>query len=192
MKPTSFDEKKPFSAKGRFKRSRGFALIVSLSLMVLITVLAVGLLTLSSVSMRASTHTAAQQTAKSNARLALMLAIGQLQKNAGPDQRISASANLVDPNLPQGVAGIWKSWRPSNTGSDNYEAEKKNRFTGYVMSAPNLGTNPDPSQMPSSAGPTEIMVGEGSLGTSTSSDREVKAPLLTVGAKGSPDSGSLA
>ena len=192
MKPTSFDEKKPFTAKHRFRRQQGFALIVSLSLMVLITVLAVGLLTLSSVSMRASTHTEAMQAAKGNARLALMLAIGQLQKNAGPDQRISAPANLINENMPHGVAGVWKSWRTPNDGTGDYAAEKKNRFAGYVMSAPDFESHPDPSQIPGGDSKKELMVGEGSLGKSDTSNREIRAPLVNVGKTGGSDAGSLA
>jgi len=160
--------------------------------MVLITVLAVGLLTLSSVSMRASSHTEALQTAKSNARLALMLAIGQLQKNAGSDQRISAPANLIDPSLPQGVAGVWKSWRPPSDGTGDYKGEKKNRFTGYVMSAPSFPSNIDPSALPGGGSPTELMVGEGSLGTTGAAGRQVHAPIVSVGTKGTPDAGSMA
>ena len=191
MKPNSFDEKKAFRALRHFKRSRGFALVISLSLMVLLTVLAVGLLTLSTVSLRSTSHSDALQTAKSNARLALLLAIGQLQKTAGPDQRISAPSNLVDSNLPPGVAGVWQSWRPPNDGTGDYEAEKKNRFAGYIMSAPSFGTNLDPASMPASGSPTELMVGEGSLG-STNTAGQVRAPRVTVGTKGTPDAGSLA
>jgi hypothetical protein len=159
--------------------------------MVLLTVLAVGLLTLSTVSLRSTSHSDALQAAKSNARLALMLAIGQLQKTAGPDQRISAPANLVESNLPQGVAGVWQSWRPPNDGSADYDVEKKNRFAGYVMSAPSFGTNLDPATLPGSGTPSEVMVGEGSLGT-TNATGQVHAPRVTVGTKGSPDAGSLA
>ena len=191
MKPTSFDGKKQFRAKRRLQRPQGFALVISLSLMVLLTVLAVGLLTLSTVSLRSSTHAEAMQTAKGNARLALMLAIGQLQKAAGPDQRISAPANLVNANLPQGVAGVWESWRPPNDGSADYDQEKENRFAGYMMSAPSFTTSVSPSTMPGSASPSELMVGEGSLGTG-STDRQVRAPIVSVGAKGTADAGSLA
>lgn len=159
--------------------------------MVLLTVLAVGLLTLSTVSMRSSSQAEALETAKSNARLALMLAIGQLQKAAGPDQRISAPANLVDDKLTHGVAGVWKSWRPPNDGSGDYDAEKKNRFAGYMMSDSNFTTNIDPSTMPGSGSPTEVLVGEGSLGTNATAS-EVRAPRVAVGQKGTPDTGSLA
>lgn len=73
----------------------GFALVVTLSLMVLLTVVAVGLLTLSSISLRSSSQGDAMATARANARIALALAIGELQTYAGPDQRITGTANLA-------------------------------------------------------------------------------------------------
>ena len=76
MKPNSSPEKVRCSLYRRSKQ-RGFALVISLSLMVLLTVLAIGLLTLSTVSLRASGQSEAMEVAKSNARMALSLAIGQ-------------------------------------------------------------------------------------------------------------------
>ncbi|MEK7952532.1 hypothetical protein [Luteolibacter soli] len=74
---------------------RGFALVISLSLMVLLTVLAVGLLGLSSISLRASTRGDAMAAARANARLAMMFALGELQQFTGPDQRVTATADLA-------------------------------------------------------------------------------------------------
>lgn len=107
------------------KRNRGFALIVTLSLMILLTVIAVGLLTLSSISLRTSSQGAAMQTARANAKVALMLAIGDLQKQLGPDTRISATADQIsnsdptDSTTPQpqrqwtGAYNSWPADRPS-------------------------------------------------------------------------------
>ncbi|MEY3898189.1 MAG: hypothetical protein RLZZ214_3710, partial [Verrucomicrobiota bacterium] len=77
------------------RRNRGFALIVTLSLMILLTVIAVGLLTLSSISLRSSNQSEAMAVARSNARMALLLAIGELQKSTGPDQRVTTPANIA-------------------------------------------------------------------------------------------------
>jgi type II secretory pathway pseudopilin PulG len=102
------------------RHPRGFALIVTLSLMILLTVIAVGLLSLSSISLRSSAQGDAMQSARANARLALMLAIGDLQKQLGPDTRISATADQIatttDPAVsttpqPQRQwAGAYKAW----------------------------------------------------------------------------------
>ena len=103
----------PFRGKLRARatsaRRAGFALVVTLSLMILLTIIAVGLLTLSSISLRASSQSSDMATARSNARMALMLAVGELQKHAGLDTRITARADILDAdNAP--ITGVWKSW----------------------------------------------------------------------------------
>ncbi|MEY3896362.1 MAG: hypothetical protein RLZZ214_1882 [Verrucomicrobiota bacterium] len=126
------------------RRNRGFALVVTLSLMILLTVIAVGLLTLSGISLRSSSQGAGAAMARANARMALMLAIGELQKQSGLDTRITARADVLDVNNPP-VAGVWKSWegtdheltggyqgRPISPG--NYATKKKDRFLGWLTS----------------------------------------------------------
>lgn len=98
---------------------KGFALVVTLSLMILLTVIAVGLLTLSSIALRSSSTEGNIAIAKANARLALMLALGDLQQGMGPDTRVSASSAILDSNAStpevDGVKhphllGVWQSW----------------------------------------------------------------------------------
>jgi hypothetical protein len=118
----------PRLPEGHGNFSSGFALVVTISLMILLTVVAIGLLGLSSISLRSSTQNLAQTEAEANARLALMLAIGQLQETLGPDSRISARGTTlarhpkleatIPPNSPQAWwVGVAHSNPEQATGS---------------------------------------------------------------------------
>ena len=115
---------------------RGFALVTALLLMVLLTLVAVGMLGLSAISLRASGQSQAMAVAKANARLGLMMALGELQSALGPDQRVSASAAAViqSPAQPH-LTGAWESWRwdPAQGGSPSY-AEKAGKFRRWLVS----------------------------------------------------------
>jgi type II secretory pathway pseudopilin PulG len=64
--------------------------------MVLLAVITVGTLSLSVVTLRTGTQDSAKARAQANARMALMVAIGELQRHTGADTRVTASANIVD------------------------------------------------------------------------------------------------
>lgn len=97
----------------RHKR-RGFVLVVTLSLLVLLALVAVGLLSLSAVALRTSSQGEAMSTARANARMALILALGELQKELGPDQRITAPGGqqLGVENKSAGAqwTGVYDAW----------------------------------------------------------------------------------
>ena len=97
----------------RFEQKRGFALIVTLSLMILLTVIAVGLLSLSSISLRSSASFASASEARQNARLSMMLAIGQLQLLTGQDTRVTAGSMGSGPTAVT-LTGAWRSWEGSD------------------------------------------------------------------------------
>jgi hypothetical protein len=97
-------------------RSRGFALVITLSLMVLLTLLAVGLLGLSAISLRQSANGESRAIAMANARLGLMLALGQLQRELGDDRRITADASILNSEANPAAVGVWNGWSPALAG----------------------------------------------------------------------------
>jgi hypothetical protein len=107
---------------------RGFALVVTLSLLILLAVLAVGMLSLSAVSLRSSGHGSALTSARANARMALMIAIGELQTQAGPDQRVTATSSLTNATENPNWTGVWRADQPASAPA-------------WLVS----GSNPDPS-----------------------------------------------
>ena len=124
------------------RRPTGFALVISLSLTVLLTVLSVGLLSLSSISLRASTQGDARSEAQANARMALMLAIGELQKSLGPDKAITANSEIQnDSPAKSKLMGVWDSWDITSSlqgsgSAPDYTGEKDKRFKGWMVSTP--------------------------------------------------------
>ena len=155
--------------------------------MILLALIAVGLLSLSSISMRTGKQAQDMLDAKANARLALMIALGQLQGMAGPDQRVTAAASVVqtspEPANPNWF-GVWSTTEQAAGGIEPtverpmvgpYEspgyltdlresnAELKNGEwkrklrLGWLVS----GENPDPTQAYAPAKDI-VMVGQGS------------------------------
>ena len=123
--------------------NKGFALVVALSLMILLTVVAVGLLTLSSISLRSSSQGVAQAAAQANARMALMIAIGELQKQLGPDQRVSANGAILATTTVQhpNWAGVWNSWQAGTqaAGTTSPDTPSEHRT---ILGAGNNGMSP--------------------------------------------------
>ncbi len=114
-------------------RSSGFALVTTVSLMVLLAVMCVGLLGLSAVSLRSSTQTQARAEAEANARLALMIALGELQTLLGPDQNITAPAAIYDANPDDAevtglshrhLTGVWQARNETLEQTPDYTRER--------------------------------------------------------------------
>ncbi len=76
----------------------------------LILLMALSLMSISSIELRRVGSSSATETARANARLALMQAIGQLQRTMGPDQRVSATAEILGDDLAQPHwTGVWRT-----------------------------------------------------------------------------------
>lgn len=111
--------------------------MTTLVLLILLTVVAVGMLSLSGVSLRSAAADKAAQRARANARLALQLAIGELQAAAGPDNRVTASSAVGSPTRSQKhLTGVWEGWKWKGEGdSPDWKKEKSDRFKGWLISS---------------------------------------------------------
>lgn len=98
----------PFRSK---QSSDGFALVLALSLMAFVLLLVLSISTLVRVEAQSASIASARLEAEQAALLGLNVAIGELQKTAGPDQRITARADrLAAPNANrQYYTGVWDS-----------------------------------------------------------------------------------
>jgi hypothetical protein len=126
-------------------------------------------------------------TARANARLALMLAIGDLQKSLGPDKAVTAAAEILtaSPAKPH-VTGVWESWwdfDPSH--SPGYAAEKVTRFRRWLVS------NADPLALEARdfatspwTGNTIELVGNAALGGDAPENAKVTAGKVPVAHNG--------
>jgi len=120
-----------------FKRAQrpaqgGFALVIALSLMAFVLLLLLSITTLVQVETQGSQIQLQQMEAEQSALLGLQLALGELQKTAGPDQRVTATADIFnvsnDPDFEQPhLLGVWKSFKQANsdTGAIDYAAKER-------------------------------------------------------------------
>ncbi len=202
----------PVRRLSRGKSDRGFALVVAVSMLVLLSLMAVAMLSLSSLSLSNSSIVKAEEQARSNARMALMIAIGELQREMGPDMRISSESAVFD-RTPQteAIDGVsqshwlasyesWGDWLTSNYSlptdgttldiQDTYVAQRAPMFRRWLLSLP-----PEMSRdvtLPLSAldwdnDESVIMVGEGTLGRANAQanpHQVTRAHLMSAGDRG--------
>lgn len=168
---------------GRGRVPRGFALVISLSLMVLLTVLAVGLLGLSTLSLAVSSRETDLAEARSNARLALSMAISQLQKHTGPDQRITATSDQLSTGDGESAAaagqrhwtGVYRSWESGTNSRPTPD------FISWLVSGESSVLESQDSPKSGGSGSMIDLVGQGTIGSNV--DGEVRVPAITIDAQ---------
>jgi hypothetical protein len=100
-------------------REGGFILVAVLLLIALATVLIVTTSGFSRIESKAVANSMLVEKARQNALYGLGVALAQLQKEAGPDQRVTAMAEILNTNslVPSPVGnpfwtGVWKTYNP--------------------------------------------------------------------------------
>lgn len=98
------------------RAQRGFALLITVTLLAFLVVLLIGLASYSRIETAIAGNTQRQTQARQNALLALDVAVGQLQKFAGPDQRVTATADSFGgANGTRHFTGVWDTSQPAST-----------------------------------------------------------------------------
>jgi len=176
--------------------------------MFLLTVVAVAFLSLAVVQTKATRVDFHVAEAQANARLALIIAIGELQRDLGPDQRVSATASILakkegDEMEHPHWTGAWKTLLPgdqpiwtrddSQKGlTDNREAtlwDRENEVLNFFVSGNeggkrNRGVLPVEPNEAISSRDRVVLVGEGSVGDLESA--EVMVPRARLTKEGRP------
>ena len=119
-----------YTSKFSAFRRRGFALVITLVLMILLTVLAVALRTLPGVSLRSDQQNGALAVFRNSARFGLMSALGEIQKEFVPGQMINAVTGISTPGA-YGMKTVIPEY-PANTETSS----KVITLAGLELAAP--------------------------------------------------------
>lgn len=147
-------------------------MIAALSILALTTLLMLAMAGLLRVESATADQNKQMQKARANAKLGLMVALGDLQKYAGPDQRVTATASILDSNPETPKAddvnnahwvGVWRtdgfkdeapdselieySTGPMTDRRDSESYEPYDQTLRWLVS----GENPDPLLPPDNA-----------------------------------------
>lgn len=128
------------------QRRRGFALLVTLVLVAFLVLVLVGLATFTRVETQVADNTQSQAKARQNALAALNIALGKLQETAGPDTRVTATADAREAAAVDGKrhwVGVW------DTAATNVAPDE-----GWLVSGARPGASPAvPPPVPTGAIP---------------------------------------
>ncbi|MGJ8671831.1 hypothetical protein [Rubritalea sp.] len=182
--------------------SKGFALIATISVLSLLVMIAIGMLSLASVTTRTSEREIPMHQAKANARMALMIALGELQKMAGPDTRVTAPADAVAGNTgaPRQVTGVWRSWEGNDhdkatglpsvpdygsklaDGDLDSQSSNTGRFLGWLVSGEDSDNKANnPPSVGTATSDTVPLLSEGTLGDTNADEVHLQPTQLGSG-----------
>ncbi|MBE2216393.1 MAG: hypothetical protein IAE82_21145 [Opitutaceae bacterium] len=150
---------------------RGFALIITIILLALLVMVLVSLATLTRIEAGVGENSLKMAQAHQNARFALDQALGELQRFAGPDTRITATADITPAPIPgqRYWTGVW------DAGAGGLSAIR------WLVS----GEGPQPNL----AMGEKLLVGPVSAGNDAT--RHVTAPLVDLEAPSPDGSGEI-
>ena len=181
-----------FLRKRRNFQRKGFALIATITLLLLLSLISVGLLGLAASQNRTAAAAILAAEARSQALLGLDAALAELQLALGPDQRVSASSGIVGAHNAN-ILGAWNSWDASLTdkspahGGDiksTYTKGRDKMFRRWLISAVNKADIDKLGNIGSlgmrKPGKRICLVGEGTLGRGIPQQQYIYADMVEV------------
>ncbi|HSI08613.1 MAG: hypothetical protein ACAH89_11975 [Rariglobus sp.] len=160
------------------QRKHGFALLITITLLAFLVLLLVSLASLTRVETQVAGNGQKLAGARANALMALNLALGQLQKFAGPDKVVSARADVTSAGalIQPYLTGLWKTSNTTSvpdvwlvSGNENSPVSK----TPATVLDPATGTEP----VVDGAGGYVFLVGSNSVSANTQRVRLDKQPI---------------
>jgi len=124
-----------------------------------------------------------------------MLALGELQKGAGPDQRVTARADVVDGTGTNArLTGVWKSWeiKTSTQPAEFAKTARDAKFLGWLVSGPDPAVTARIDFAKQAATDPVTLWGKGSVGDQAPENQQVSASVVPVGATTGGTTGACA
>ncbi|MEJ6622671.1 MAG: hypothetical protein QNL93_12050, partial [Opitutae bacterium] len=109
-------------------RRKGFALVLALSLMSLVFLLVVSLVSLVGTELNLAELRKQKVLAQANARMGMMVALGEIQKHLGPDTRISATADILDERVESSGSYVIQNYDPSLSVSSGIDLNENGQY----------------------------------------------------------------
>ncbi len=167
---------------------RGFALLITVVLLSFVVMLLVGLAAYTKIETSIAGNTQRQAQAREHALLALNVALGQLQRQAGPDTRVTATAhNFGAINGTRAYTGVWGAGTAGATPLTWLVSGNEFSVPDTAEGAAEGSTVPAPLAVtPDAPGNRTVdLVGSNSIG-STNRTNFVAAPLQNIAVSGVP------
>lgn len=165
----------PFSSRPR----KGFALLITITLLAFLVLLLVSLASLTRVETQVANNSQQVAQARQNAIMAMNIALGRLQQLAGPDARVTGTAELVAgaDASKQKWTGVWK-WDSASPSNPAWLVSTAN--SASALGSANVTTPPP-------ATGTVTLVGDGSTDISIiGNEVKVETQPITAAAPGFP------
>jgi hypothetical protein len=142
----------------------GFALVISLVLMAFILLLLLSISTLVRVELHSASTAVRTLEARQNALLGLNVALGELQAAAGPDQRVSARADILSEShaSKSRLVGVWSS-APDDSSAGGPAYNRGDLVRWLVSDATGAGYNTVEARDPGNGGDFVPLLWTGSL-----------------------------